>query len=149
MKFEFVPMEKLDEEMSNIVDAPNEKVSVPKNFKVTLKTYDKFGIDYYVWEKYPENLKVTEQTIGKKVWIAGNPRTFISYLKQILPIGHPKQKSGGYMISEKGLDYAQCYEYDSVIAHPDNFKKEVTKRKRSTKAEMLAKKEKSIKKTKK
>lgn len=138
MKFDFIPMEEMEEtlEVLNLEESSEKaKISVPKDYKLKLET-DRFGVDYYVWEKFPENMKVTEEFIGKRVWIAGNPKTYISYLKSILPIGHFKQKSGGAMVAEKGLDYPQCYELNSVIVHPDNFKKDVKKRKRRTKEEM-------------
>lgn len=138
MNIQFIPMQELEEkiEILNMEESSGEKrVSVPKDFKLKTET-DRFGVDYYVWEKFPEKLTISEEFIGKRVWIAGNPKTYITYLKSILPEGHGKQPNGGVMVAEKGLDYPQCYELNSVIIHPDNFKKEVKKRKRRTKEEM-------------
>ena len=89
----------------------------------------KHGIPYSVFSNVPDELKISNEAIGKEVWVAAettvgeNPiPSTVNILKSIFqPNENKKYPDGGVVVSSKGMDYSNSYFLDEVVLHPNEI----------------------------
>lgn len=87
------------------------------------KIHPTIGVSYFVWVAYPEKCVVKESDEGKQIWVAGTPKTAVFTLVKFHPIGTKMFLDGGYTIKQKGSSITRNVDMNTVILHPDNFKR--------------------------
>lgn len=71
------------------------------------------GIPYQVFDDIPNKLKMTEEQIGKRVWIASMPRTTKAYLKEF---------DGNEVLIRFRTGVDRDFFVEEVILHPTEWK---------------------------
>ena len=82
---------------------------------------DGFMLRRKIWSDVPDELKIDEDNIGSRVWVAGVERTSNMILARIRAVGDIGFPKGGVELRNVGEDRVEPYYLDTVVLHPKNF----------------------------
>lgn len=88
------------------------------------------GIPYPVFTSVPDELKLTEDDIGKQVWIANESLTTTAILKKVHGKDEDSWPEGGYEVNIIGTKFYKKYFLNEVILHPDEIRLTESERQR-------------------
>ena len=88
------------------------------------KSLNNSSFKHFVFEYIPDEYKITEYTEKRtRVWVAKNPLSIKTYLREFKNVGDLGFPYGGFVVWDDTNEQTSSYYYDCVVIHPDNFKK--------------------------